>query len=224
MLNPEAKTAIARLKSKKKIIGGGFLIQGGYLLTCAHVIRDVLGLRKGDSPLGLEPGVCPIGMEVILNFVYPRISQPKKAEVLLYKYKQNEDEPYEDIAGLRLLDPLPKDINPVKFLMKYEFEHSYTVIGFPTGHEQGLVSKGELVEELPCGWIQLEDTKNQGLPILGGFSGSPVWCQLTSGCLGMAVAYEKNHPDAKIGFMIPAHQLSPLSQNLELLDIFKDYV
>jgi hypothetical protein len=39
------KTGIARIYKGNTVIGAGFLVQGGYVLTCAHVVRDALEHR-----------------------------------------------------------------------------------------------------------------------------------------------------------------------------------
>lgn len=220
-----ARTAIVRFKGdveylqgvENQVIGAGLLVRGGYLLTCAHVVRDVLGLQKEE---------CPIDREVTFDFIYPQKKLSLRAKVLLFQYKKNDDDPYEDIAGLRILDAIPEDVQPVSFLADYQSSDPYKVEGFPSGHPHGLISRGELVGDNSSGWVQLEDNKTQGLQIISGFSGAPVWCQMTSGCLGMAVAFDKNRPESKIGFMVPARQLSPLPrflERLDLLDILKDY-
>jgi hypothetical protein len=216
--NPGVKNAIARIYRGNAVIGAGFLVPGGYVLTCAHVIREALKLQPED---------LAVGQTIKINFPYIGLKPKLTAEVLLYRYDKGEDELDQDIAGLRLLDPLPANARPVKLQPGHQLHSDYWVLGFPKGHSKGVVSYGQLRMDLPNGWIQLEDTKAQGLAILPGFSGACVCDEKTEAVVGMVVARERNQPDAKMGFMIPALSLLNVRCELEslgLLSILKEHV
>ncbi len=212
-----AKNAIARIYKGNTVIGAGFVVAGEYVITCAHVVRDALALKAGDSP---------IGATIKINLPYASLVSKLQAEVCLYRYLKDEDVPDEDIAGLRLLEPLPANVHPVKLQASYQMHSPYCVIGFPKGHPKGIASYGQLLQDLPNGLVQMEDTKTQGTAILPGFSGTPVWNEVFSAVVGMVVAREKDQPEAKIGFMVPARTLMAVHRelnNLSLLSILRDH-
>lgn len=208
--NTPGKTAVARIYRGNTVVGAGFWVEGGYLLTCAHVIRDALALKAGELALG---------QTVTINFPFLSLSQKLTAEVLIYHYDKSEDTPDEDIAGLRVIDPLPAEVCPAKVVGSYQFRNPYQVLGFPKGRAKGISSYGQLLEELPNGLVQMEDTKAEGLAILPGFSGTPVWDEVSGAVVGMVVAREKDQPEAKIGFMVPGRRLLAVRRELESLGL-----
>lgn len=201
-----AESAIARIYKGNKVIGAGFLVDGNCVLTCAHVIRDALALGADDSA---------IGQTVRLNFPYVSLRQKLTAVVSLYRLMKGDEEQNEDVAGLFLVDSLPTGVHPIKLSIGYQLHSPYWVMGFPKGHAKGIVSYGQLLKDLPNGWVQLEDRKAQGLAILPGFSGASVWDETTSTVVGMVVAREKDQPEAKIGFMVPAKTLIAVQRELD---------
>lgn len=208
--NTPGKTAIARIYKGNTVAGAGFWVEGGYLFTCAHVIRDALALKAGESALGRT---------VKINFPFVSLSQKLTAEVLLYHYDKSEDTPDDDIAGLRILESLPAGMCPARVVGSYQFRNPYQVLGFPKGHAKGIGSYGQLLEELPNGLVQMEDTKAEGMAILPGFSGTPVWDESAGAVVGMVVAREKDQPEAKIGFMVTGRQLLAVRRELESLGL-----
>jgi len=211
--NTPGKSAIARIYKVNTVVGAGFWVEGSYLLTCAHVIRDALALKPEESALGRT---------VKINFPYLSLSQKLTAEVLLYRYDKSEETPDDDIAGLRVLEPLPLGVYPARVVSGYQFRNPYHVLGFPKGHTKGIGSYGQLLEELPNGLVQMEDTKAEGMAILPGFSGTPVWDEAAGAVVGMVVARvasEKGQPDAKISFMVPGRRLLAVRRELDGLGL-----
>lgn len=203
------KNAIARFYKGTKVIGAGILVEGDYILTCAHVVKHALKLDTAESP---------IGRQLKINFPYVSPSQKLLTEVLLYRLSKGE-EAAEDIAGLRLLDVMPDKITPAKLVPSHYLGLKFSVFGFPDGHPRGLYAYGHLKEELPYGWVQMEDDKTQGMAILPGFSGTAVWDQTANTVVGMVVARDRKTPEAKIGFMIPARPLLATVLDLEILGL-----
>ncbi|MEM9267230.1 MAG: trypsin-like peptidase domain-containing protein, partial [Cyanobacteria bacterium P01_F01_bin.13] len=205
----ECKTAIARFYKGSKVIGAGILVEGGYVLTCAHVVKQALGLEKAQEP---------IGQQLKINFPFVSLSQKLSAEVLLYRLAKDEDRA-EDIAGLRLLETMPDKVTPAKLMAGHYLGLEFGALGFPEGHPRGVYAYGTLKEELPHGWVQLEDDKTQGMAIQPGFSGTAIWDQTANVVVGMVVARDKKTPEAKIGFMIPARPLLATVLDLEMLGL-----
>lgn len=203
------KGAISRFYKGSKVIGAGILVEGGYVLTCAHVVKQALGLEKAKDP---------IGQQLKINFPTASPSQKHVAEVLLYRLGQ-DDEAAADIAGLRLLDELPSPITPAKLVPGHYLGLKFSALGFPDGHPRGIYAYGNLKEELPHGWVQMEDDKTQGMAILPGFSGTAVWDPSANAVVGMVVARDRKTPEAKIGFMIPARPLLATVLDLEILGL-----
>lgn len=203
------RSAIARFYKGSKVIGAGILVEGGYVLTCAHVVKQALGLEKANAP---------IGQELKINFPFVSLSQRLSAKVLLYR-PAKDDDTADDIAGLQLLDALPDKVAPAKLMVGHYLGLEFGALGFPNGHPRGVYAYGILKEELPHGWVQLEDDKAQGMAIQPGFSGTAVWDQSANAAVGMVVARDKKTPEAKIGFMIPARPLLATVRDLEILEL-----
>ncbi|MBE9068190.1 trypsin-like peptidase domain-containing protein [Leptolyngbya cf. ectocarpi LEGE 11479] len=203
------KSAIARFYKGSKVIGAGILVEGDYVLTCAHVVKQALGLEKAKDP---------IGQELKLNFPFVSLSQRLSAKVLLYR-PAKDDDTADDIAGLKLLDAAPDQVAPAKLMAGHYLGLEFGALGFPEGHPRGVYAYGILKEELPHGWVQLEDDKTQGMAIQPGFSGTAIWDQSANAMVGMVVARDKKTPEAKIGFMIPARPLLATVLDLEILGL-----
>ena len=220
VLTDASKWAIARIYKGNRIIGAGFLVAGGYVITCAHVVRDAMGLKA--------PAVPALGSEIKLNFPYVSLKEKLRAELLFCRYVAELDAPNEDVAGLRLLDPLPEAIQPVQLHREYVTGGNFRAIGFPKGQSKGIATTGQFVESLPNGWVQLIDPKAQGYEILGGFSGTAIWGE-SEGVLGMAVARaeDRDQPNARTAFMVPGATLIKARLELEragLLRLLQPYV
>lgn len=205
-----SKAAITRIYKGNRVIGAGFLVEGGVVLTCAHVVRDALALQS-DTPA--------LGKQVRVNFPYLSLRKKLTAKVLFYRYAKGEDDLDEDMAGLRIVDSLPAEARPARLESHHKLREPYQVVGFPKGHAKGIGSYGCLLERLPNGLVQMEDTKTQGLAILPGFSGTPVWGETTGAVVGMVVAREKDQPEAKIGFMMPGERLRAEVTAFELSEL-----
>lgn len=202
-------SAIARFYRGSKVIGAGFLVEGGYLLTCAHVVRDALGAAKAQDP---------VGQTVKVNFPFASLNQKLDARVLLYRLEQREDAAL-DVAGLQLLGEIPPGIEAARPVPGHVAGLKFKAFGFPEGHPRGIYSYGELRDELPHGWVQLEDIKSQGIAIQPGFSGTAIWSLETGTVSGMAVARDKKNPEAKVAFMIPARTLAATVTALDSLSL-----
>lgn len=189
--------AIARFYRGNKVIGAGFVVDGGYLLTCAHVVDQALGHGYSESA---------VGATLKINLPFVSKSQKYTAEVCIYRPDD------EDVAGLKLREPLPEEVCPTNVVVGHASGHQFKVYGF--SRPQGIWARGVFSGDLSDGWVQMEDTKAQGYPIEPGFSGAPVWNEHLGAVVGMTVAREKDLKAAKVAFMIPARLLFPVMQEL----------
>lgn len=191
---------IVRIYSNSgKVIGAGFLVSENCILTCAHVVADALGMARNTCEMPDQ--------EVSLDFPFFAPKQLLKARVVFWR-PVNPGEFAEDIAGLELKSPPPDAAKPAQFKPSEDlWEHSFRVLGFPATQSDGAAATGVLRTPLANGWVQLEDTKQQGYSLEPGFSGAPIWDEELQGVVGMAVAAEMNRPEAKVAFMIPTKVL-----------------
>jgi hypothetical protein len=97
-----AKSIVRIYNNKNAVIGAGFLVNERNVLTCAHVVKDALGL-------GEYPERSPDG-EITLDF--PSFAKKSKKSKLISKVifwrslpKSGTDN---DIAGLEILMIFPK--------------------------------------------------------------------------------------------------------------------
>ena len=192
--------SIVRIYSNNgKVVGAGFLVSPKFILTCAHVVADALGLPRKTAEMP--------DAEISLDFPILAAKQLFKARVVFWQ-PVNPDEFAEDIAGLELESSPPEAAQPAQLVTSDDlWKHSFKVLGFPAGQSNGVWADGELRAGLANGWVQLEGVKETGYRLEPGFSGAPIWDETLQGVAGMAVAAEINRPDAKAAFMIPTKVL-----------------
>jgi len=145
----------------KEITGAGFLIGWSDIATCAHVVRDVLGL---DS----APATPPKG-DIYLSF--PFLKQDRLSAIVLDEGWDQE----KDIAFLRLNDDLPEGAQPAKLSADNVENHSFSVYGFPGEITKGVWAFGVIKKKREHGLVQLESANLTGYAVQGGFSGGPVF-------------------------------------------------
>ena len=200
------KRSLARIfHGNGAVVGAGFAIAPGYLITCAHVVTAALNLPADsqDSPQQ------PIELEFLLAAQGERVTGQVVAWL---PYKVAIDAPSlanpADIAILKL-DRTPERIIPVT-VGEGAWGHQFRILGFPTGVPVGIWASGVLRDQMGNGWVSIEDIKAQGRRIEQGFSGAPVWDETIEAVVGMAVQAErpqKNQPNSKVAFMLPVSQL-----------------
>jgi len=181
----------------KEVKGAGFLVSENQVLTCAHVVALALGIDSRTAEMPTE--------EVKLDF--PQVAPGKflTAKVIFW-LPFNPQVALEDIAVLELTKV--DDISPVRLMTSEEYwGHNFRAFGFPMDKEYGVWANGVLRSGTANGWVQLEDIDNTGYALQEGFSGTPVWDESLEGVVGMAVAADKQRPDAKAAFIIPTNIL-----------------
>jgi hypothetical protein len=150
--------ALVRLVRGGTLLGSGFVLPGGLVATCAHVVRGVDGVTAQFPLLGLDG--CA-------------------AEVV-----ERDDE--SDVAILRLLDP-PEAVRDAPVRLDTDlFGHSFRVLGFTDAEPEGVWVKGKLAGHLGSGRVQMAVDPHHER-IVAGFSGAPVWDEQLDGVVGMVV-------------------------------------
>ncbi|RZM79546.1 VMAP-C domain-containing protein [Leptolyngbya iicbica] len=179
------KAALARFYHGSKIAGAGILVSDRYVLTCAHV------LTRANTPPA----------EVGLDFPFQGDGQQLKGTVEYW-------EPERDIAGVRLLDPLPPGTKPLPFRPSRNYtDGNFKVYGFPDKQPIGGWALGRIIGDATGNLVQIQGDTDQGYGIEPGFSGAPVWSVEFGGVIGLARLRDKDRPDAKIAYLIPYRQL-----------------
>ncbi len=211
------EAAIVRFYQGTTVAGTGFCVSNHYILTCAHVVSQCIGLGKRCEEI-LAANVKGNNLEV--DFPVDRSGQKQPVEIVLELWRVND----EDVAVLKLTSPLPSGVATVTLKDAFSsdspyWKHPFAVYGFPDKRSDGTWVTGELLGGQPgLGRTQTEGTKAEGLSIRPGFSGSPVWDETLGGVVGMTVARDKEEV-AKIGFMIPYQQLKPVLEAIALFDL-----
>jgi formylglycine-generating enzyme required for sulfatase activity len=190
------ESSVVRIYSKSgKVIGAGFLVSSKYILTCAHVVTDALGISRTtqEQPDG------------VMNLDFPLLAAKQLfAAKVIFWQPVNPNQESEDIAGLELETALPDTAQPAQLVTSEDlWGHRFRVLGFPTGQPNGVSASGVLRGRIANGWVQVEDVKQPGYRLEPGFSGAPVWDEELKGVAGMAVAAEINRVDVKAAFIIP---------------------
>lgn len=111
--------------------------------------------------------------------------------------------------------------------------HQFSVLGFPEGRDQGVITKGKLLGTVGSGLVQIEVPNQSSFYIEPGFSGAPVWDEELVSFVGIVVSselgkYSNNtvgkpadelRKNIKIAYMIPAKVLVETWSFLSLIQI-----
>jgi Trypsin-like peptidase domain len=194
-----------------EVIGVGFWVFPGYLLTCAHVVNQALGSDQNDP-------TYPDGY-VVIEFPHSVSRHRLKGRVIRWypvKSEQRED----DIAVLEIVDLVPDDVKPMSLALPRK--GTFVTKGYSRGNDEwGLstcltVGAGEVENDL----VQLENPTQRIEP---GYSGAPVWEEGSNYTVGM-IALSKTEDG--VAWMISASVLrlvlaSPdmLSRSVDLIDL-----
>jgi WD40 repeat protein len=197
---------IVRLRdANRRVVGAGFLVGPGEILTCAHVVERALGRRDGAQP--------PLEAAVTVDF--PLVAPDVGLTARVIRWQPVQPNGRGDVAGLRLQGPAPAGARALRLLTASElWGHRFRIFGFPPRHDDGVWSSGRLLGPEATGWVELEDVKTTGFRVQPGFSGAPVWDEELGGVVGMAVAAEAE-PEVRAAFMIPAGVLTAAWPDLE---------
>ncbi|WP_327064606.1 nSTAND1 domain-containing NTPase [Kitasatospora sp. NBC_01302] len=177
----------ARVLDGGRPVGGAFLIPGGLLLTCSHVISAIAGLRD-DQPL---PANLPVTVDFPLLPGHPVVAATVHFSVPVAADNSG------DVAVLELTDQPPAGAVPLRILEADDLAgHRWRAFGFPRypgpngGKDAGIWTRGTIEGREGTGWWQLTCDEDAGFPLAGGFSGAPVWDEEYQGVVGVVVAVE----------------------------------
>ncbi len=181
-----------------RVVGAGFLVGERHILTCTHVISQALGLP--DSPADAPQGV--------ISLDFPLVSPHTFLTACVVQWCPPLSDGRGDIAGLELQGDPPTKAEVVRFAPADDvWKHEFSVLGFPTGYDDGVWATGRLLGRQAMNWIQIEDVKAQGFAVAPGFSGTPVWDTQLQGVVGMVVAASRP-TETRTAFVIPLDVLA----------------
>lgn len=191
--------AIVRVRDEMgEVVGAGFLVGPGEVLTCAHVVGRALGQPDGGSGVGLQS-------RVVVDFPLVAPGQECAAEVVAWYPPRLDDTG--DVAVLRLTAGLPSGARPARLTVALDvWDHPFRAFGFPSGHDGGVWACGRLLGLQATGWVQLDDDRDSGFPVGPGFSGGPVWDSELGAVVGMMVAVEAR-ASMRTAYLVPTRVL-----------------
>lgn len=192
----------AKASLSDKFAGTGFLVEGGWIVTCAHVL-------KAAERHTHRPEQVKFYLEQPDHFYW--------AEIVF------EGDPHElDVAVLKPLS-LPDEISiaPLPLMESTHSQaHSYQTFGYPAASGGRGIHASDRIEgpgldpfQRPC--LQVSSNK-----ITHGFSGAPLWDADLSGVVGMVNAGFDFDLDKKLGdvvFAIPSETLQAAFPELQVL-------
>lgn len=198
--------AIARmLDSQGNVIGTGFLVAPGYVLTCAHVVLQAIGIVKEDfATYEGQP------QEVVaLDFHVLAAGEKIEADVVAW-------EPYRldggDVAVLKLRTPEPKGVRPIPLVVVDRSavkDDDHGVYGFGKSTMGGRSDAYRPKATGAGGRFQLckfGDANDE--TIKPGFSGAPVWNEAKGCVIGMvATAVVTKDEQQSTAYAIPTRVL-----------------
>ena len=184
------------LSPEGQVLGGGFLVGPGEVVTCAHVVARALGLPDGGRP----------GSDAVVWLDFPLVAPGEKVAARVAVWEAPHSDNSGDIAGLSLRRQVPAGVEATRLVTADDlWYHRFRLFGFPAHHDQGVwVSAGCAAARPParCG--------GGPPPLATGsnarFSGAPVWDDELEGVVGMAVAAEAR-PEVRASYLIPAGSL-----------------
>ncbi len=201
-------SALVRLQrgndTTREPVGAGFLVSNRHIVTCAHVVSNVLGV----SPHQVERP------EDLIFADFPLIeSQPTVRAKVVSWHPGREPSVFgalEDIAVLELAPetPLPQGAEPAPVVVIPEngfFDRSVRMCGFPEGMDNGDWVTGKLQGMTGAGWVQFDHDLNQR-GVAPGFSGAAVWDKEKNAVSGMMVSVITREGKTS-AYMIPAAAL-----------------
>lgn len=200
-------------KSGGGVAGSGFFVSNEYILTCAHVVAYCLTSSPENAKKIMRQKEKPHQI-IEVNFPFFEKGEiGKKLETKVEFWQpRNEDENIQDIAVLKLINPdlLPKGAKPINLIKignRSLWGNKFKAFGFPEKGIKGEWASGKLMGPIGQGLIQLEGTRQTGLRLEKGFSGTAIWDEKLQGVVGMAVQEDHKRPEAKVAFMIPTDLL-----------------
>lgn len=206
--------AIVRIFDRQgTVVGTGFLVTPGYVLTCAHVVLQATGIAKGEFAEHQERPQEFISLEFPILAIGQRI-QAKVIEWLPYSLESG------DIAALKLLASEPEGARAVPLVVVSataveKDEHFVYGFGNNLGGRSDAYRPKTTVAGARFQLCKVGDPNDE--TIQAGFSGAPVWNQVRQCVIGMvatAVVVTKDEQKSK-AYAIPTQELQVVLKKID---------
>lgn len=158
------EACIFRVLRGSTVVGAAFLVEARLVVTCAHVIRSA----------GREPG----------ETVAVRLADGREFEArILLQYWRDPNA--EDVSILQLEEPL-EGFKPLPLASSRNVRgHTFSTFGFPRPTQE-LAGRGEIIGDAVLNGTQLLQLDSR--QVTPGFSGAPVFDEVSRRVVGMVVA------------------------------------
>jgi WD40 repeat protein len=180
-----------------RVAGLGVLVSRSEVVTCAHVVTEVLGVEMAS--------VAPIGE---LEVVFPRVPAAQRvlARVSKRGWAAMTDDFLGDVAVLELVGPLPPGALPARLARGGDLRgHTYEVIGYRRGepYPVEIRAQGEIVGFSAHDRLQLGPATASGdrFKLDRGCSGTPVF-DLTLGHVVGLFQITDTRTDSNLSFAL----------------------
>ncbi len=189
----DIRTGIVGIKSDPKsqnILGTGFFVPGGLILTCAHVFEAYPSLQPYCQ---LEGGTACFETEVVF-------SSPKT------EY---------DLLILRPLAGAPHTPLPVTTSLNSK-GHAFSIFGYPAIAFEGLNGAGTIMGWTREKGKAFEVLQLDSDQVTHGFSGAPVWDETLNVVVGMLQQGIKQEEIGRPSFALPIEVIQSLYPDLQV--------
>lgn len=227
----QATVRVLSTQHQTQPVGAGFLIAPGYVLTCAHVVLQALGINENDfenSEYRAKPSE-----RVYIDFPIQDVDQRIESAIIDWV-------PYDplkgDIAVLKLLTPQSNSVRPIPVSHLDEKcedveKDKHSIYGFPTQEGTRSDAYCPKVASADERWQLCKRDDPNDETIVGGFSGGPLWKRGSGYLSGMiATARPKTDPDRNLqskAYAISVKRLRPILNNIYayvIADLLEPYL
>ncbi len=195
---PYKHSIVKILDKNNNSAGTGVCISEQYVLTCAHVVCDILNLTADQI------------VNKSIDIEFPFLSDINKNNTTVYyAVLDGEDcDKQRDIAILKLEQSHDGVTYPLVHVGSDSL--SLDIFGFDAPYGRWVSAEYKGLNAL--GWGQLNPKNNEIMD--RGFSGAPVWCDRNQGIVGIIVARSNN---AKASYLMPSSAILDIKLIKELL-------
>jgi HD-GYP domain-containing protein (c-di-GMP phosphodiesterase class II) len=190
--------SILRVMKGDLVVGAAFLVSDRLVATCAHVVESAGAKVGGKISLRLSNG------REIDAVVEPDFWRDPDAE---------------DVSILRLDEPI-ENIQPVILGSSSGTKgHNFSTFGFPNKGQE-LMGGGEIIGQATINGIKVLQLRSP--EVTPGFSGAPIFDEITKRVVGMVVAITPPDEYQRLGttaFAIPSEALWLICPELQISDI-----
>lgn len=192
-------SCIAQIAGNGGVKGAGFLVPGGHVVTCAHVVNQALGRRNESSE---RPSATE---RIRLAFPWSGGGQHVyDGQVVAWfplPLTRSAGEGCVDIAVLKLDPSPPADLRPAWLQVLDQIDRQRVrTAGFPTGYALGRHAQGRLEGTDAGGWLQAISSLDE-MTFLPGHSGAPVFLNGNGAVIAMVTMTDDSRRD--VALLIP---------------------